>query len=102
MKTEEKPKSEIVEFSGYTCIVKKSQYHNDRTAIILVDAGTGEYFLTASINAPEINLKENEILIKNYSENEGILEVLTKAGLIEPICEIPANFVRYNLCKLLF
>lgn len=94
----------IVEFNGYTCVVRKSQYRdNDRIALILKDVnGDEQDTITATVNVPEISLKDDEVLIKNYSENEGILEVLTKAGLIKPICEIPANFVRYNLCKLLF
>ena len=100
--TKEKPKP-VIEFNGYTCNVVKRQYSgNDRTALILTDATDGEYLTTASVNVPDIDLKDDEIVIKNYSENEGILEILTKAGLVKPLYEVTSGFVKHNVCKLLF
>jgi len=39
---------------------------------------------------PEITLAENEVIIKDYSENEGILEALVEAGIVSE----PTRFVR--------
>ncbi len=57
---------------------------------------------TVPIVDDEIN-KDCEIVIKNYSENEGILDALTKAKICYPIREIKPSdsYSTFHVCKLL-
>lgn len=72
-----------VNFMGFECAVQKTYYgNNKRTALQLFDVTDGQPVATATVNIPEVELKENEVLIKNYSENEGMLEALERAGIV--------------------
>lgn len=59
------------------------RYDNGRVALQLADAETGEPIAKATINIPEIEIAEDEAFIKNWSENEGMLEALVGAGIVE-------------------
>ena len=37
---------------------------------------------TCTVNAPEYSLQANHVLIKDYSENEGMLSALEEAGIV--------------------
>lgn len=92
-----------VKFKDWNCIVVLDKYtSNDRTAILLLEKETGDNIAVASINLPKYDLKDDEVIIKNYSENEGILEVLIEAKIIsEPSVMIQTGFVKCPVCKLL-
>lgn len=83
-------------------VVFKKYYDNGRTAITLIDQEDGMPYCTATINVPEIDLLPDEVIIKNYSENEGILELLEKAGYIQDTGDIVyVGMAEANICKLL-
>lgn len=72
-----------VTFAGYECVVlTENVYGNGRRAIELIDAMNGQPVLTASVNVPEWPLEEDEVAIKTWSENAGILDVLVEAGVV--------------------
>lgn len=74
---------ETVKFKKWICNVEVSKYRsNDRIAIELVEASTGEPVARATVNIPEVDLEPNEVIIKNYSENEGMYQALFEAGII--------------------
>jgi hypothetical protein len=82
-------------------IIKK-QYQNKRTALIAVNITTGEELCTCSVNIPEYPLDEEDIIIKDYSENEGVLDDLITKGIVsEPIDWITSGHVLVPICKLL-
>ena len=58
-----------------------SQYENGRTAIRLTQDGMP--YAMATINDPDIWLEKGQVLIKNYSENEGIVDALVEARIVE-------------------
>lgn len=73
-----------VTFLGEVCNVNTSlHYDNGRPSIKLTIAETGEPMATATINVPYVELKEGETIIKDYSENEGMLKVLEEAGIVK-------------------
>jgi hypothetical protein len=92
-----------VMFLGYLCVVTKEKYDtNHRTAIELTIKETGEPMCTATSNLPGVIMSDNEVAIKNYSENEGILDVLIKAGVIsKPDRIINNGCVDIPICRLL-
>ena len=72
-----------VKFKKWNCIVEVGKYrNNDRIALKLVEVGTGKPVATATVNIPEAELEPNEVIIKNYSENEGMYQALFEAGII--------------------
>lgn len=96
-----------VQFRHYSCEVYFSHYiESDAIALILVKPGTDEIIARASINIPEANIKNNEIAIKNYSENEGMLEALIKAGVVaDPRITLKLDYHTHTIdipvCKVL-
>lgn len=92
-----------IQHKGYTLIVNVQNYSNNkRKAIQLIDSEDGCPYCMATINLPEVQLLENEVIIKDYSENEGILHSLVKADIIEDTGKTASSGYTYgNVCKLL-
>ncbi len=56
----------------------------------------------ASVNLPYEHIESGEVAIKNYSENEGVLQALIAAKIIsEPVRFIATGFVQIPVCKLI-
>ena len=91
--------TKTVNFMGEELTPIIGQYVNGQTAIRLVDQD-GHPFMTASV-AHDVNIPDDCVIIKNYSENEGIMEALIEAGIIEkPFAQIPVNFVTLYVAAL--
>lgn len=76
-----------------------SKYQNGRRAILATSPEDGEPIAKLTVNIPELPLGPGELFIKNWSENEGALETLQAAGLVQPIGTVSAGFCEANLCK---
>lgn len=68
--------------NGEQLVASFGEYANGRTAIELVSAKDGEPWYVATVNIPEEKVDGDEIIIKDYSENEGVLAALQKAGIV--------------------
>lgn len=94
-----------IQYKDYgNCKLVFEEYTNDQIAIHLVGV-EGEYndslILTATV-AVNFPLDENEVIIKNYSENNGIYEVLKKEGIISTAKEVVRlGFTEGLVCDLL-
>ncbi|NCQ52366.1 hypothetical protein GW796_10890 [archaeon] len=80
-----------VKFLNYDCKVELNRYRqSNRLSISLVSAVSnpdkdlfeGEPIATATVNIPEEDIGENQVMIKDYSENTGMTKALEEAGLI--------------------
>src|SRR5436309_716672 len=88
-----------VRFLDTDCTVEKHQYDNGRVALRLVDEEGP--VATATVNMPNVPLGKNQVLIKDWSENEGMLAALTAAGVVKPTGEtIRSGFVEVPVCEL--
>lgn len=59
-------------------------------------------FATASVNIEPVYGAKDLVAIKDYSENEGVLDALIRAGIVSaPIQVVPYNLVEFPICKLL-
>jgi len=104
----EKP---LVEFLSCKCWLKVGRYSNGRVALELVvnepgpeypDAYPDEPMATCTVNLPHVELAPDEVLIKDYSENAGMLEALTRAKIVEPTGRtVATGFVEVPVCRLL-
>ena len=100
---EQEFKTQTVEFHGTICTVQRENYTNGQNCLRLVDSEDGFTFCVASvaIDHEYFDVGENDVIIKNYSENEGILQTLFNAGIIEePHRAFSYNYVTLYVCKL--
>lgn len=90
-------------FKKWLCNIETRRYaEKERVSIHLIDSFTGEPVATASVNIPHVDLEENEVAIKNYSENEGVLQVLIDAGVIsKPNWFVSSGLVELPICEIL-
>ena len=80
------------------------KYNNGRSAIELLemDPAYGPTpYMTASVNIPNVLLQDNEVLIKDYSENEGITNFLAKHNIVTPTNNwVKSGYVDVQVCVL--
>jgi hypothetical protein len=89
-------------FKTIELIVSIGEYaDNGRPAIELFDVIEGSPYAVASVNLPHIHLEENEVLIKDYSENEGVMNFLLKNNIVTNTGKIVCHgYVVLNVCLL--
>jgi hypothetical protein len=91
-----------VKINKRECLVEKSRYSNGHAALKLTLANSGEDYMLVSAYMPVFDLGQNEVVVKDYSENKGILAVLESAGILRPTGHIiQSGFVDLPICELL-
>jgi hypothetical protein len=84
----------------YTVWLEKKSYANGRVALMLMD-DEGQV-ACATVNLPEHDIQANEIIVKTWSENEGMLDFLIRNRICADTGrEIATGFVKARVCKLL-
>jgi len=74
-----------VKVFGIDCVIELRRYPDSgRLAMTLMDKETREEMAVATVNMPEIFLQSGEVLVKTWSENQGVLEALQEAGVVVP------------------
>ncbi|MCU7829551.1 MAG: hypothetical protein KZQ85_10835 [Candidatus Thiodiazotropha sp. (ex Myrtea sp. 'scaly one' KF741663)] len=90
-----------VRYKEWDCVVNIAHYGNGRPAILL-ETEQGLPVATATVNISFFKPAEGEVLIKDYSENEGILDCLADAGILEPTGkELWSGHAKLHICRLL-
>jgi hypothetical protein len=90
-----------IRFRDWDCLVEKRCYSNGRPALQLIDAEDGSPIATATVNLPDVALGSNQVAIKDYAENEGMLQALTEAGIVKPTGQLVASgYVEVPICEL--
>ena len=97
-------------FKSWSCRVIPSIYmHDDTLALMLKDIDDGSPIATASVNMSQdifcsamLSQYQNNdkalLYIKDYSENEGMLDALVQAKIVsEPITVIDTGYVEFPL-----
>jgi hypothetical protein len=88
-------------YGDYQLKLQFAKYSNGQTAIKLIDITDGMPFATATVCVEDDLVKEGEVAIKDYSENEGMLDTLIDADVIEhPHAFIQSGWVKIPVCKL--
>ncbi len=72
-----------MKYKDWNVRIKKEQYRNGRIALRLIDLDHGFPIATATVNIPEAPCGRNEAYIKNWSENEDILDFLIDNRFVE-------------------
>jgi|APGre2960657505_1045072.scaffolds.fasta_scaffold37011_2 hypothetical protein len=81
-------------------VIDIKNYENT-TIIRLIDAEDGSPYATASKYVPDFELNQGEILIKNYSENVGILEFLIENNIVSDTGKkLNSGYIQLHICIL--
>ena len=81
-------------------VVCRGRYHDGSPALEIFTS-EGEVQSKATVCVPGHVPTGDNVMIKDWSENEGILDALIGAGVIEkPVAEIQCNFVTAFECPL--
>lgn len=88
--------------SLYDVIIVKERYFNNQTALQLYDFNNHDLVLVITICVPELFLEEDEMVIKNYSENEGIMDFLLEYNIVKMTFRtVQVGYVQVPIVKLL-
>ena len=88
-------------YGEYEIDIKMSKYGNGQHRMDFIDKEDGFPVLVASVAIEEF-LSTDEIAIKDYSENEGVLNFLIKEGIVSsPLKYFNSGFVRIHICQIM-
>jgi len=90
-------------FKDWECTAVGTTYaENGRKAIVLRDSETGEPVATATVNLADVRIPDNCVFVKDYSENEGMLDTLYNHGIVESgaIVEVKSGYVFISAYRL--
>ena len=89
----------MIKFKSFNCEIQIEKYKRGGNVIVLVDTQDGSAVAFATVHVH--GLGPNEVAIKNYSENDGIYDVLIQAKVIKPMHrEVEQGFVMLPVCML--
>jgi hypothetical protein len=94
----------MVMFRGKAYAVRQARFAEAwRPCVILIgDEDDPADYLKVSLNIPEVDLNENETIVKNYSENDGVLDTLIGAGILAPTGRtVDGGFTAHPICRIL-
>lgn len=90
-----------VEMHGqFYTFARIGSYPNGRPCYGLVDAN-GESVYRVSVNLPDVELAPDELLVKDYSENTGMLAALREAAVVYSLNRsVPSGYVQLPVVRL--
>jgi len=96
-----------IKFKQWECNIIATHYapkgeSEKRKAILLVDIKDSYDVAVATINMPDHPCEENQVYIKDYSENEGMLQTLIDNNIVlpHPINILGGEFINVPLMQL--
>lgn len=90
----------VTPYDVYNVWLEKNKYANGRVALTLHDM-EGQV-ACATVNLPEHDIQDDEIIVKTWGENEAMLDFLiTNHIAADTGREIRTGFVVAKVCKLL-
>jgi hypothetical protein len=92
-----------LKFQDWRCRLVMEQYSDGGgPSLRLVDADDGSSIARVTSKLSEFNPQEDELLIKNYSENEGVLAALVDAGVLTDTgVTVRTEFAELSIARLI-
>lgn len=92
-----------MQFKGRDVFLSKSTYpKNGRISIQIYDAEDGIAVARATVNLPDVEMKNGYTAIKDHSENIGVLNFLVENRIVaEPEFYSNQGYVEIPICKVL-
>ena len=89
-------------YKKYEVEISLAQYANGRTAIQLVDANDGSPIARATVNLPDEDLDDNEVILNVNDGMEDMHQFLHENDIVGTITRwVRSGFVAYPVCPLL-
>ncbi len=90
-------------YDGYLLNVYKARFGNGQTCLVLAeDIKPTTLFMKASIAIEGVVIKDNQTIIRDFSENKGILASLVKSGIVEDTgVTVPTGFCVGHIVNIL-
>ena len=89
-----------MEHKGKQLFIRFERYLNNQHCIKLFEKGSEELWAIGSV-AVGFSLQPDEVAIKDWEENSGILKTLVDAGVVEyPHRHISQGFVTIPICRI--
>lgn len=86
-------------YASYDVYLKKGFYANGRIAIKAFDFEGAPAFV-ATVNVPEEDIGNDEMFIKDYAENQGVLAFLRENHIVTDLVRyVKSGYVDIPLCK---
>ena len=87
-------------YKGTAVYLKRGTYANGAAnSLAMIDATDHFPYANCTINVPGLDI--DEVAIKDYSENEGMLEFLINEEIVEkPHREVYSGYVSIPVCRL--
>lgn len=78
------------------------RYANQRIALCLIDSLDGSPVATASSNLPDEQIAQDEVAIKDYTENKGMLNFLVSNKVVHPPHRfVKSGYVEFPIVRLI-
>ncbi len=91
-----------MKFNNFEVKISFGRYPNNRPYIILLDKKERNKILNCTVNLPHDEIADDEVAVKNYSENAGMLSFLYENQIIsKPVRFIESGYVVIPICKIL-
>jgi hypothetical protein len=85
----------------YLLFIRTETYKDGKIRIQLYDSVDGTPYATATTNIQE-ELEQGEVAIKDWSENQGILDFLVQNKIVkEPHRFVESGYVKIPICELI-
>lgn len=90
-----------MEYCGEACRVVRARYPSGRVALALF-TDQGEPMAKVTVNLPDIPLAADEVVVKDYQENAGMLAWLVDHGVVSaPVRMVRQGLQEFSVCRLL-
>jgi hypothetical protein len=90
------------EGKSFPLLIYKGKYPEGGNTLLFVTTEDGEPFGKVTVNIPGVRLEDDEVLVKNYSENEPWIWSLFENGIIsETGLSVPSGWTNIPICKIL-
>lgn len=98
---DENGKRLVANFQDYNCNIIMERYQKGSLSLRLVDTVDQCPVCRATSNLIDVAPKPNEVLIKNYAENHGVLQALVDSGLASDTGKtVDTGHAQLNICHI--
>jgi hypothetical protein len=95
------PEIKVFKYKKWDVHILEREYANGRIVLQLIDAYNGSLIATATVNLPHELIDDDEMCIKDYTENEGMLKFLVDNNIVHPPhLQLQSGFVQIPVVRL--